>query len=62
MPVILHPKDFGTWLDPDTDPDELQSLLRPYPDDELVATGVSTRANSPRHDDASLIDPEGRGE
>jgi putative SOS response-associated peptidase YedK len=62
MPVILHPKDFGTWLDPDADPDELQSLLRPYPDDELVGTAVSTRVNSPKCDDASLIDPEGHGE
>jgi putative SOS response-associated peptidase YedK len=37
-------------------------LLRPYPDDELVGTAVSTRVNSPKCDDASLIDPEGHGE
>ena len=36
MPVILSPSDYGKWLDPKTEPDELQRLLRPSWDDELV--------------------------
>jgi putative SOS response-associated peptidase YedK len=32
MPVILHPEDYGLWLDPDFDEKEpLTTLLKPYP-------------------------------
>ncbi len=38
MPVILHPDDENTWLNPDnTDLKELQRLLVPYPADEMEA-------------------------
>ena len=56
MPVMLHPADFARWLDEEADPDDLTSLLRPYPDDELVARQVSTRVNRPAIDDPSLLD------
>lgn len=32
MPVMLEPGEERTWLESD-DPDELQTLLDPYPDD-----------------------------
>lgn len=64
MPVILDPGDIDLWLRPsplDTkDPADfsasLQTLLRPAPDDTLVATPVSRRVNSPRHDDPACLE------
>jgi putative SOS response-associated peptidase YedK len=38
MPVILLPEDEDSWLDPDmTEPEEIVSLLRPYPAELLQA-------------------------
>jgi putative SOS response-associated peptidase YedK len=60
MPVILPPERHARWLDPAaTDPVALASLLVPYPDGEMEAYPVSTRVNSPRNDDPSLIEPAG---
>lgn len=56
MPVMLDPTDYAAWQDKETDPDALTALLRPYPDDELVARRVSTRVNRPANDDPSLVD------
>jgi putative SOS response-associated peptidase YedK len=58
MPVILHPKDYDLWLDPQTqDPAALKDLLRPCPADVLEAFPVSTRVNSPALDDPGCIEP-----
>ena len=56
MPVILDPAEYGAWLDPAQGGLE---LLRPCPEDWLEAMPVSTRVNSPRNDDASIIQPAG---
>jgi len=38
MPVILLPEDEEHWLDPDmSEPEEIVSLLRPYPADLMMA-------------------------
>jgi putative SOS response-associated peptidase YedK len=51
MPVILSPNAYGLWLDPDVeDGTRLQSLLRPYPADEMEAYPISTLVNNPRND------------
>jgi putative SOS response-associated peptidase YedK len=51
MPVILSPDDYGLWLDPDVEgAKRLQSLLRPYPADEMEAYPISTLVNNPRND------------
>ena len=43
MPVILSPDDYGLWLDPDVDDGRrLQSVLRPFPADEMGAYPIST--------------------
>lgn len=48
MPVIVEPRDYERWLDPQArDADE---LLRPLPDDFLELYEVSTVVNSPRND------------
>ena len=57
MPVILCPDDYNAWLDPATDKDAAQVLLRPYPADEMTATPVSTLVNSPKNDVAACIEP-----
>lgn len=55
MPVILAADDYGRWLDlaaPNPD-----ALLRPFPANGMTAYPVSTRVNSPKHDDADIIVP-----
>jgi putative SOS response-associated peptidase YedK len=56
MPVILDPADYGTWLDPGRGGLELS---RPCPEAWLEPVPVSTRVNSPRNDDPSIIQSEG---
>ncbi len=58
MPVILAPDDWQRWLDPDQqDARVVEPLMIPYPDGELEAFAVSTRVNSPRHDDPECAAP-----
>jgi putative SOS response-associated peptidase YedK len=57
MPVILAPEDYAAWLDPDADPASLRALLRPAPEDWMVAIPVDRRVNSVRNDDAELLRP-----
>jgi putative SOS response-associated peptidase YedK len=57
MPVILDPAEYNRWLDSSVPAAE--ELLRPCPAEWLEAVPVSTRVNSPRNDDKSIIQPEG---
>ena len=54
MPVIIAPADFDRWLNPSSDAGD---LLRPAADDLLAMHPVSTRVNSPKNDDQSLVEP-----
>lgn len=56
MPVILLPESEDRWLDRTASPRELQSLLLPYPEEEMDAHDVSPRVSSPKNDDPSLIE------
>jgi putative SOS response-associated peptidase YedK len=58
MPVILPPDRFDEWLRPGPllGP-ALESLLQPYPADEMEAFPVSRRVNSPANDDADCVRP-----
>ncbi len=56
MPVILRPEQEAAWLDTESDRD-WQRVLGPYPSDAMTAYPVSSRVNSPRYDDPSLIGP-----
>jgi putative SOS response-associated peptidase YedK len=59
MPVMLAESEWTDWLDRDAaEPAHLTALLDPAPDDLLVAWPVSTRVNSARNDDASLVERE----
>ncbi len=55
MAVVLPPDAYDAWLNPDTPLDTLEALLRPAPDNLLIAYPVSPRVNSPTNDDPSLI-------
>lgn len=56
MPVILRPEQEAAWLDTEADRD-WQRELEPFPADLMAAYPVSSRVNSPRYDDPSLIEP-----
>jgi len=56
MPVILEPKDYDLWLDPEVKKSELlQPLLKPYPPEEMTVFAVSKAVNKPSNDTAECI-------
>ena len=57
MPVILPASEHGRWLDRSIGGDGVLDLLVPFDADRMEAWPVSKRVNSPRNDDASLVDP-----
>lgn len=57
MPVILSDDAAEAWMLPNQDPSDLRDLLVPAPESLLVATPVSTRANSVKNDDAGVLEP-----
>jgi putative SOS response-associated peptidase YedK len=58
MPVILKKEDEETWLNPDnTEPQQLLTLLKPYPADQMEEWQVSEAARNPRNEGSELIKP-----
>ncbi len=57
MPVILDATGRDRWLDPKTEPAELNGMLEPFPAEAMTATRVSRRMNSPANDDPACIEP-----
>lgn len=56
MPVILHPGDYQTWLDPrEGKPEDFQGLMKPFPDPLMDSYPVSTYVNSPRNNSPQCI-------
>jgi len=56
MPVLLEPRDWALWLDPElTDVGELHGLLGPTPDDPLEAYPVRPLVNSVRNNGPELL-------
>lgn len=56
MPLILKSDEEQRWLEED-DPDELQSMLDPFPDEQTRSYEVSTKVNSTANDGPELIEP-----
>jgi putative SOS response-associated peptidase YedK len=54
MPAILRPEDYSRWLA--LDPDG-PNLLQPFPSEPMAIWPISTRVNSPKNDDADLLEP-----
>jgi putative SOS response-associated peptidase YedK len=57
MPVILPSLAYDCWLDADEPMGDLQSLLKPYPADEMAAYAISTFINNPRNQGPKCIEP-----
>ena len=58
MPVILKPESYAQWLDPrEKDTNTLQTLLAPYPSEEMSAHAVSRAVNIATTDSAELVVP-----
>jgi putative SOS response-associated peptidase YedK len=58
MPVILPGHAFSQWLDPLAQlPTNLNSLLVPYPAEEMQTWQVSTLVNSPANDRPEVVAP-----
>src|SRR5215204_5847098 len=53
MPATLAPEEFEGWLG--TEPDR-RDLMRPFDPDLMTMWPVSTRVNSPKHDDPGLVE------
>lgn len=56
MPAILSREAHERWLT--ADPDEASGLLTPCPVDVLEAVPVSSRVNSPKNDDPSILETD----
>lgn len=58
MPVIVPPAHYLDWIEPsERAAEELQSLLVPYPAEQMEAFAVSTQVNRPSNEGPSLIEP-----
>jgi putative SOS response-associated peptidase YedK len=55
MPAILFPEEESLWLDEQVRTEDLLSLLKPYPADNMYGYPVSTRVNSVRNKGADLV-------
>jgi putative SOS response-associated peptidase YedK len=55
MPVIIPPEAYDRWLSP-AEPDP-RDLLVPYPAGLMIMWPISSRVNSPKNDDPSILDP-----
>jgi putative SOS response-associated peptidase YedK len=54
MPAILAKEVQEVWLS--GAPDDAFNAIKQYPDTHMVATPVSTRVNTPKNNDAKLIE------
>jgi putative SOS response-associated peptidase YedK len=59
MPVILPPESRSAWLGRETPPEQLAGLLVAHAPETMKAYAVSTRVNTPRNQESTLIEPAG---
>jgi putative SOS response-associated peptidase YedK len=58
MPVILEGERMWDWLSPSALPNDLQSLLVPYPAENMTSYPVSPRVNSPAYNGTDSTVPQ----
>jgi len=58
-PVILPREAERTWLNPKAPMDDILSLLKPYPAEQMNAYPISTHIKNPKNDGRELIEPVG---
>ncbi|TQE99693.1 MAG: SOS response-associated peptidase [Spiribacter salinus] len=54
MPAIVTPRECAAWLEGSKD--DARAMLTPFPAERMDAYPVSTRMNSPKNDDAALLE------
>jgi putative SOS response-associated peptidase YedK len=60
MPAVIPPDCWADWLGETTKPaGEVQSLLRPYPDQAMAFWAVDRRVGNVRNDSPDLFAPAG---
>lgn len=57
QPVLLDPASLSTWLDLETDPDQLKGQIERVPATDLTWWPISTSVNRPANNGAGLIEP-----
>ena len=62
MPLLIDAEHCARWLNPNTPPDVIQSVMVPRASNDLYSYRVSSWVNSPSHDDARCIAPLGDAE
>ena len=60
MPVIVPREAYSAWLDPDLPLAEMQSLLVPYPAEQMTAYAVSSVVNRSGVEDPRAVQPAAR--
>ena len=55
MPVILHPGYEAAWVSPESAPDQVQALLRPYAAELMRAYEVSSKVHSPTNNTPDMV-------
>jgi putative SOS response-associated peptidase YedK len=60
MPVIVPPERFDDWIGREPlSPEAAETMLLPFPAEDMEIVVVSTRVNSPRNDDPECLEPAG---
>ncbi|MGB8648044.1 MAG: SOS response-associated peptidase [Anaerolineae bacterium] len=58
MPLLLARKDWAAWLEPESEPEALRKLLKPYPPSKMTAFRVRQEIGNARNDYPELIEPQ----
>ena len=58
MPVIIEKKDEKKWLGQETDIDELQALIKPYPEKLMKKSQVTEFVNSVKNNSPKCIEAQ----
>jgi putative SOS response-associated peptidase YedK len=63
MPVILEPRDYLKWLDPEPgDPGRLLEMLRPYPAEKMTTVAVGQTVNNANNETPECLAPPSQGQ
>ncbi|HEX5003656.1 MAG TPA: SOS response-associated peptidase [Bacteroidia bacterium] len=57
MPVILNTADERKWLDQTSSEQDIDLLLKPFPDEKINLYQISTLVNSPKNDSPEILEP-----
>ena len=49
MPLILSPEDEKRWIEPNLTRDQINELIKPYPESDMIAYTVSQNVNSQKN-------------